>query len=54
MEEKEMITISVKKYNQLIHDQKWLICLDHAGVDNWEGHDHAVDLWDEYYPGEEL
>ena len=26
---------------------KWLRCLETAGVDNWEGYDYAKDLLDE-------
>lgn len=28
----------------------WLQSLEQAGVDNWEGHDHAVDILEENYP----
>lgn len=40
----ETITIPKAQYDQLIQDQQWLQCLAAAGVDNWEGYDHAVEL----------
>ena len=40
----ETVTISKKKYNQLLENSNWLECLESAGVDNWEGWDYAVDI----------
>lgn len=43
----ELITITVKEYNQLLKDSDWLRCLEQAGVDNWEGYSFAIDLRDD-------
>jgi len=40
----ETVTIPKSVYDQLVQDQQWLNCLAAAGVDNWEGYDHAVDI----------
>ncbi len=48
MEPTQMITISVREYEQLLKDHLWLQCLDEAGVDNWGGIDVAFDLRREY------
>lgn len=49
----ETITITKKEYDELIKDRFWLRCLEGAGVDNWEGHDIAVDRFLEEYPEED-
>lgn len=49
----ETVTISKKEYDKLIKDRVWLNCLERAGVDNWEGHDIAVDFMEEHYPEED-
>ncbi len=54
MEEKEMITISKKEYDRLDKVDRWLTCLEQAGVDNWEVYNIAIDVWEEHYPGEEI
>ena len=33
--------------NELLNEQRWLRCLEAAGVDNWEGHDIAVDMYED-------
>lgn len=38
----EKITIKKKVYDELIEDQKLLIALQNAGVDNWEGWDDVI------------
>lgn len=43
----ETITIPKSEYDQLLEDQKWLYCLEAAGVDNWDGFDYAKDLLSE-------
>lgn len=40
----EMISITKKKYDQLIKDSEWLACLEQAGVDNWEGIEVAYEI----------
>lgn len=34
----EMVTITKKKYDELVEDSKFLMALEAAGVDNWEGY----------------
>lgn len=41
-----MISISLEDYVNLLEDQRWLSCLEAAGVDNWEGISYAQDLFD--------
>lgn len=42
----EMVTIAKSEYEDLKADSKWLQALEDAGVDNWEGIDHARDMHD--------
>lgn len=42
----EMVTITRKQYDSLLDDEKWRICVENAGVDNWEGFYYAMQ---EYY-----
>lgn len=37
------VTITRKQYNSLINDQKVLIALESAGVDNWDGYEFAME-----------
>lgn len=41
MSDAEMITITKSEYERLIKAERWLECLNAAGVDNWEGIDEA-------------
>ena len=41
----ETVTISKAEYEDLLDIMLWSRCLDEAGVDNWEGIDHASDLY---------
>ena len=43
----ETITISKKEYEELLEDQKLLLCLQGAGVDNWSGYDDAMEMMEE-------
>jgi lactate dehydrogenase-like 2-hydroxyacid dehydrogenase len=43
----EMITITKKEYDKLLHDQMKLIALEGAGVDNWDGYDDAMEILEE-------
>lgn len=36
-----------KQWSEAEQDLLWLRCLEAAGVDNWEGHDIAVDMYTE-------
>lgn len=42
---KNTVTITQKEYDYL-NDRDWkLICLEGAGVDNWEGYDFAMEQY---------
>lgn len=45
--EEETITISLKRYEELLVTEKFLRALEGAGVDNWEGYDFAIDSMQE-------
>lgn len=45
--DEETITISKKEYDDLIEKEIWLSALEAAGVDNWEGYDHAHEILNE-------
>jgi len=45
--EQEMITITKSEYERLLKHDRWLKCLDIAGVDNWNGYDYAFHVLDE-------
>ena len=48
-DEKLQITISKSEYDRLIKSQRWLECLNAAGVDNWGGIEEAYNIkmeWD--------
>ena len=44
----ETVTISLKEYDQLLNDSDWLAALEDAGVDNWEGFEHAQEIYAEW------
>ena len=39
---KPMVTIAVEEHEELLEDQRKLLALEGAGVDNWEGYDEAM------------
>lgn len=41
----EQITITKKEYDKLIEDSDFLNALKAAGVDNWDGFDFAIDIF---------
>lgn len=43
-ESEEMISITLKEYNELIESQEILSCLEAAGVDSWDGWDCAMEM----------
>lgn len=43
------VTITEDEYKSLLDDAFWRTCLEHAGVDNWDGFDWAME---EYHKGE--
>jgi len=46
-EEKEMVTITLDEYEELLEAQRFLDCLEGAGVDNWQGYSEAVAFFEE-------
>ncbi len=46
--EKETITITLEEYQKLVADGMKLDALEAAGVDNWDGHEHAMDILREW------
>lgn len=47
MEEK--IEISKALYDELLETQRWVGCLNAAGVDNWGGIEMAQEMYDEKF-----
>lgn len=47
MSEQKMVTITEERYNDLLDSEMWLIAYENAGVDDWMGVEHAVDLYNE-------
>lgn len=43
----KMITITKDKYKDLMEDSWFLRCLVSAGVDNWEGYELAINMYQE-------
>lgn len=43
----EMITITKEEYEDILYDVRFLQCLHTASVENWEGYDIAIDLFEE-------
>lgn len=46
-EPEETVTINKDEYERLLRQEEWLYCLEAAGVDNWSGYDHAVEMYQE-------
>lgn len=44
----ETITITKKEYKKLVEDSAFLDALSAAGVDNWDGYDHAQEILEEW------
>jgi hypothetical protein len=42
------VTITKKQYEGLLDDSDFLEALRQAGVDNWDGWDHAVEIQKEW------
>ena len=47
-DDRSTVEITTKEYEELIKDQYLLICLQSAGVDNWDGYDEAIINFEEY------
>ena len=43
----EMVTIPKAEYEALLEASAKLDCLEGAGVDNWDGYDYAMELFEE-------
>jgi len=42
-----MLLVSQKRYEELLEQEAWLLALENAGVDNWDGIDFARELFNE-------
>lgn len=42
------VTITQEDYDEILERLMWLDALEAAGVDNWEGHDVAVEIFQEW------
>ena len=40
------VTIPTKEYEALLADSRMLVALQNAGVDNWEGYEFAMKVFD--------
>ena len=45
MKKSQTITIFIEEYNDLLDDAEFLNALRMAGVDNWDGYDEAIDIY---------
>lgn len=45
--EEGKIILTVDAYNDLVEDQQFLRALERAGVDNWDGYDFALEIFQE-------
>ena len=43
----EMVEITEAEYELLLATAKFMACLESAGLDNWEGYEYALDLYNE-------
>jgi len=41
------VTISCAEYNRLLERDDWLQCMEACGVDNWQGIDDAIDMYND-------
>lgn len=46
----EMVSITIKKYNQLLASEDFLECLEGCGVDNFSGWDDACEQHQDFIP----
>lgn len=47
MNNEEFVTITSAEYEDLLRADKFLTALENAGVDNWDGYDFALELFQE-------
>ena len=43
----DTITIPVEHYDEILDDVRFLNALRAAGVDNWDGYDYALEIYNE-------
>lgn len=43
-----VITLTMDRYDELIESERWLECLEQAGVGEWEGFELAEDIYDAF------
>jgi hypothetical protein len=43
----ETVTIPKIEYKNLLEESKWLMCLEAAGLDSWEGIEDAQEMMEE-------
>lgn len=43
----QTVTISVNRYEELIKTERLLECLYATGLDNWDGYDYAIDMFED-------
>ena len=53
MEKSKTVEIPEYRYNDLVHAEMMLSCLESAGVDNWSGYDDAMREYSELIEEEE-
>lgn len=41
------VTLTIKEYDEMIEQLRFLDCLEACGVDNWQGYEDAHDMMDE-------
>lgn len=42
-----MVEITQEQYDYFLENERWIECLEEAGVDNWDGYEFARDLFRE-------
>lgn len=47
MDSEEYITIKLKDWEEVCDDSHLLKCLQAAGVDNWDGYDYAIEMYND-------
>lgn len=43
----EQVTLSMDEYFELVECKRFLECLGAAGVDNWDGYEEAIDMFEQ-------
>ncbi|MBS7457682.1 hypothetical protein [Coralloluteibacterium stylophorae] len=46
-EPSDTVTIPREEYEELLEDQRFIEALRAAGVDNWDGYDYALEIFQE-------